>query len=249
MSGTGRSREYDLLTAPDISARLSRHSVLVPPIGSTEQHGPHLSLDNTDTAIAGRFSQRLVARYGDHHDLWTLPALPYGLRLVHQRAISAALGRDVRGARAFGAVGDLGSAPSRRHGPLVRSQGRLCESGGFPVLTTGPAHAVEDSRECRLTGRHRPRGPGTGGRLGRPCGPGVVHAARHAEPETGPRARRGLALQASISHLRSHSRVPCSQPCTVRGVLGEALRGRRWTFGIRRRTSSTRHGPWWSCAT
>ena len=82
MSATGRSRRYDLLTAPDIPARLSCHSVLVLPIGSTEQHGPHLPL-NTDTVIADRFTQMLVARYGDHHDLWTLPALPYGLSLEH----------------------------------------------------------------------------------------------------------------------------------------------------------------------
>jgi hypothetical protein len=132
MSGTGRSREYDLLIAPDIPARLSRHSVLVLPIGSTEQHGPHLPLNNTDTVVAARFIERLVARYGDHHDLWTLPAPPYGLCLVHQRATSAALGRDIRGARALGAVEDLGSAPSRRDGPLVRTPGRLCESDGFP---------------------------------------------------------------------------------------------------------------------
>lgn len=88
MSGTGRSRRYDLLTAPDVSARLSRHSVLVLPIGSTEQHGPHLPL-NTDTVIAERFAQMLVGRHGDHHDLWALPALSYGLSLEHAWAAGA----------------------------------------------------------------------------------------------------------------------------------------------------------------
>ncbi|MBE1599968.1 creatininase family protein [Streptomyces stelliscabiei] len=82
MRETGRPRTYDQLTAPDVSARLSRHSVLVLPIGSTEQHGPHLPL-NTDTVIAERFAQMLVGRYGDHHDLWALPALPYGLSPEH----------------------------------------------------------------------------------------------------------------------------------------------------------------------
>ncbi|MDX3750167.1 creatininase family protein [Streptomyces sp. AK08-02] len=82
MRETGRSRTYDQLTAPDVSARLSRHSVLVLPIGSTEQHGPHLPL-NTDTVIAERFAQMLVGRYSDHHDLWALPALPYGLSPEH----------------------------------------------------------------------------------------------------------------------------------------------------------------------
>ncbi|MEU6353135.1 creatininase family protein [Streptomyces sp. NPDC047072] len=88
MSATGTSRRYDLLTAPDIPARLSRHSVLVLPIGSTEQHGPHLPL-NTDTVIADRFAQMLVGRYGDHHDLWALPALPYGLSPEHAWAAGA----------------------------------------------------------------------------------------------------------------------------------------------------------------
>ncbi|TCR22904.1 creatininase family protein [Streptomyces sp. BK205] len=82
MSATGTSRTYDQLTAPDIPARLSRRSVLVLPIGSMEQHGPHLPL-NTDTVIAARFAQMLVERYGDHHDLWALSALPYGLSPEH----------------------------------------------------------------------------------------------------------------------------------------------------------------------
>lgn len=77
-----RSREYDQLTAPDVTARLSRQSILCLPIGSVEQHGPHLPL-NTDTGIAERFTQQLVERYGDQHDLWVLPALPYGLSLEH----------------------------------------------------------------------------------------------------------------------------------------------------------------------
>lgn len=82
MSEARRSRAYDQLTAPDVSARLSRQSVLCLPIGSVEQHGPHLPL-NTDTVIAERFTQQLVERYGDQHGLWVLPALPYGLSLEH----------------------------------------------------------------------------------------------------------------------------------------------------------------------
>ncbi|WP_127360952.1 creatininase family protein [Actinacidiphila soli] len=82
MSEARRSRAYDQLTAPDVTARLSRRSVLCLPIGSVEQHGPHLPL-NTDTIIAERFTQQIVERYGDQHDLWVLPALAYGLSLEH----------------------------------------------------------------------------------------------------------------------------------------------------------------------
>ena len=52
------------------------------PVGSCEQHGPHLPL-NTDTVIAEAFTELLVERYGERHDLWALPAMPYGLSPEH----------------------------------------------------------------------------------------------------------------------------------------------------------------------
>jgi creatinine amidohydrolase/Fe(II)-dependent formamide hydrolase-like protein len=56
--------------------------VLCLPFGSCEQHGPHLPL-NTDTIIAERFTERVVAQFGEEHDLWILPTIPYGLSLEH----------------------------------------------------------------------------------------------------------------------------------------------------------------------
>ena len=54
---------------------------LIVPLGSTEQHGPHLPLD-TDTRIASAVSRRLVDRLGDG---WVLaPALNYGASGEHQ---------------------------------------------------------------------------------------------------------------------------------------------------------------------
>lgn len=75
------NRRYGALTAPE-TARMTADSVLCLPFGSYEQHGPHLPL-HTDTVIAEGFTDRLVARYGDQHDMWRLPALPYGLSLEH----------------------------------------------------------------------------------------------------------------------------------------------------------------------
>jgi creatinine amidohydrolase/Fe(II)-dependent formamide hydrolase-like protein len=76
------SRVYGRLAAPDIDKQLGAHSILCLPIGSYEQHGPHLPLQ-TDTVIAECFADRLVARYGDEFDLWALPVIPYGLSLEH----------------------------------------------------------------------------------------------------------------------------------------------------------------------
>jgi len=50
------------------------------PIGSTEQHGPHLPL-NVDTLIAERVAEAVSARTG----VPVLPALPFGCALGHTR--------------------------------------------------------------------------------------------------------------------------------------------------------------------
>ncbi|GIJ30798.1 creatinine amidohydrolase [Micromonospora qiuiae] len=80
------NRWYGSLPAPEIATQLTERSVLCLPIGSYEQHGPHLPL-HTDTVIAAQFTNRLIDRYGNQHDLWALPALPYGLSLEHSWAI------------------------------------------------------------------------------------------------------------------------------------------------------------------
>src|SRR5262245_66338125 len=63
-------------------ARLSERSVLLLPIGSMEQHGPHLPLD-TDTILAGALAEAIAGRFGETFDLWQLPSLPLGLSREH----------------------------------------------------------------------------------------------------------------------------------------------------------------------
>ena len=70
------------LTFQDIAKRLRATSILCLPLGSTEQHGPHLPL-STDTVLAEAFAREIVARYGEQLDLWQLPALPLGLSREH----------------------------------------------------------------------------------------------------------------------------------------------------------------------
>jgi len=59
-------------TWPEVAARAG--AVLALPLGSTEQHGPHLPLD-TDTRVAVALAERLAAR---RPDVLVAPALPYG---------------------------------------------------------------------------------------------------------------------------------------------------------------------------
>lgn len=76
------ARDIGRLTAPALQTQITAGAVLCLPIGSQEQHGPHLPL-NTDTVIAEQFTSMLADRYGQQYDLWTLPAIQYGLSIEH----------------------------------------------------------------------------------------------------------------------------------------------------------------------
>jgi creatinine amidohydrolase len=65
------------LTSPQAAGRGSR--LLVVPLGSTEQHGPHLPL-STDTDVAVALAERLAAR---RPDVDVAPAVPYGASGEH----------------------------------------------------------------------------------------------------------------------------------------------------------------------
>src|SRR5678815_4450653 len=79
------SRSIGELTYPDILKRLRASSILCLPIGSIEQHGPHLPL-NTDVVLAEEFTRRIIARWGDTYDLWQLPTQAVSLAREHEWA-------------------------------------------------------------------------------------------------------------------------------------------------------------------
>ncbi|MFC9895687.1 mycofactocin biosynthesis peptidyl-dipeptidase MftE [Nocardia sp. NPDC127579] len=62
------------LTWPEVGARADEGVILAVPIGSTEQHGPHLPL-STDTDIAVELCRGLAER---RPDVLIAPAVPYG---------------------------------------------------------------------------------------------------------------------------------------------------------------------------
>ena len=85
MPGVPASRMIGDLVLGEVETALRASSVLCLPMGSMEQHGPHLPL-NTDSVIAEALTQRIVARWGPEHDLWQVPVVPIGLSREHDWA-------------------------------------------------------------------------------------------------------------------------------------------------------------------
>jgi creatinine amidohydrolase len=104
-----QSRLIGELTSPEVSTSLRARSILCLPIGSIEQHGPHLPL-NTDVVLAVEFTRRIVARWGEALDLWQLPTLAISLAREHEWA-PGTLSLSIEGMTAF--MRDLGREIAR----------------------------------------------------------------------------------------------------------------------------------------
>jgi creatinine amidohydrolase len=76
------SRRFADLPAPEVVDRLTPSSVLVQPVGSIEQHGPHLPL-STDVLIAEAAVNAVAEQWGEQIDLWVLPPLTYSKSNEH----------------------------------------------------------------------------------------------------------------------------------------------------------------------
>src|ERR1700712_3337364 len=85
MAGPATRRIIGDLTFQEVDTALRASSILCLPIGSMEQHGPHLPL-NTDTVLAEAFTGRIVERWGETYDLWQLPSISIGLSREHDWA-------------------------------------------------------------------------------------------------------------------------------------------------------------------
>jgi creatinine amidohydrolase len=126
-------------------------SILAVPIGSTEQHGPHLPI-GTDSAVAFALSERLAAA---RPDVIVAPVLPYGSAGEHAAfpgtlsigaaALEMVIVELVRSADAFAGVvlvsGHGGNArPLAAAASTLHSEGRQVLAWS-PRIAGGDAHA------------------------------------------------------------------------------------------------------------
>ena len=132
-------------------------SLLVVPVGATEQHGPHLPLD-TDTAVATELASRLVSA---RVDAVLAPALAYGASGEHQgfagtlsigaEVLESVLVELVRSADRF-----AGTVLVSGHGgnavPVRRALVRL-EAEGRRVMSWSPTAAVLAGAAPEVTAR------------------------------------------------------------------------------------------------
>lgn len=72
--------ELAVMTTTEAARAIQAASLALLPVGSCEQHGPHLALD-TDAAIAQEIAHRLASELGD--DAVLCPTLTYGLSEHH----------------------------------------------------------------------------------------------------------------------------------------------------------------------
>ncbi|HEM46834.1 MAG TPA: creatininase family protein [Alphaproteobacteria bacterium] len=79
--GTGASWRWGELTWPRLEKRTSRVDIALLPVGSIEQHGPHLPLD-TDAFDAEYLAHRIAEACSDPKP-FVLPAIHYGVSYEH----------------------------------------------------------------------------------------------------------------------------------------------------------------------
>ena len=109
MANNVPSRLIGELTFQEIPQRLRAASILCLPIGSIEQHGPHLPL-NTDAVLAEEYTRRIIGRWAETYDLWQLPTLTISLAREHEWA-PGTLSLSIQGMTAL--VRDLGREIAR----------------------------------------------------------------------------------------------------------------------------------------
>lgn len=148
------------LTSPEAAERVRAGSILAIPVGSTEQHGPHLPL-STDTDVAVALCRRLAAA---RNDVVIAPAVPYGSSGEHsafagtlsigQRALELLVVELVRSATEFFAQVLIVSGHGGNNEVLGRAVARLKGESRDVMLFAphwkGDAHAGREETSLQL---------------------------------------------------------------------------------------------------
>src|SRR5258708_6893875 len=109
MAGAATERVLGRLPLGEVGWPRGKPRIRALPMGSMEQHGPHLPLD-TDTVLAEAFTRKIVERWGEAYDLWQLPPLAAGLSREHDWA-PGTLSLSIAGMTAY--LRDLGREIAR----------------------------------------------------------------------------------------------------------------------------------------
>ena len=146
------SQRLEFSSWPDMAARAGQ-SILAVPLGSTEQHGPHLPI-GTDTTVALAVAERLAAA---RPDVVVAPPIPYGSAGEHAgfpgtlsigaAALELVIVELVRSADAFAGV-VLVSGHGGNTEPLARAMTTL-RAEGRRVLAWAPRIAGADAHAGR----------------------------------------------------------------------------------------------------
>lgn len=67
---------------PEVKKRLKETDIVLVPVGSTEQHGLHLPLDN-DAFIASEIAKRVAEKVADEIKVVISPSIPFGVSTYH----------------------------------------------------------------------------------------------------------------------------------------------------------------------
>ncbi len=74
--------EWARLKAAEIKALAARDAIVIVPIGSTEQHGPHLPVQ-TDSRLVTEVAHRSARRMSAAHPTIVTPTIPFGMSEHH----------------------------------------------------------------------------------------------------------------------------------------------------------------------
>ena len=221
------SRMIGHLMFGEVESAVEASSVLCLPMGSIEQHGPHLPL-NTDCVIAEALTRRIVARWGDEHDLWQLPLVPIGLSREHAWA-PGTLSLTVSGMTAY--LRDLGceivrALPARN---LLIVNGHGGNRGILEALTREMSRLRPQHRDASSRRDDEPR-YGCG-RAGNPRRQG--RDLRHARARAGTGAARRTRRIEPGARRRSRKRSCSILPRAIPGAATIRACPRRASWAIR----------------